>query len=214
MRRRGDAQKVLRAWGVWVLLGILVCVSFAVWEEDVRALFDRALAASSSHRIWTAAVLFAVLASDIFLPVPSCLVSTLCGTLLGFFWGTGVSCAAMTLSATAGYVLGRGASALAQHVHAQTETHLDALSKAWGPRVLLLLRPVPVLAECSLVYAGFRRFPVLPCLFWTLAGNAGISLVYAALGAWGRRTESSLPAFGVVVLFSAIALAAQRLAKR
>jgi hypothetical protein len=36
----------------------------------------------------------------------------------------------------------------------------------------------------------------------TALGNAGVSLVYAAVGAWGRLSAAFLPAFGVSILLS------------
>lgn len=189
----------------WTALIAAVLVPFFLYEREVAQLIDAGLAAAGDNRLLVALVLFAVLASDIFLPVPSCLASALCGALLGPWLGFGVSFAAMTASAAAGYLLGRFFESLARRFTGDPGARLGSSAAAWGPRLLLVFRPVPVLAECSAVYAGIRRWPPAACAFWTLLGNAGVSAVYAVLGHLGRTSDSPLPAFAAVIVLSAIA---------
>lgn len=203
-----------RAVAAWVLLMAAVLIPFFFWADGVQAQFETLLAAAAGNRALVALVLFAVLASDLFLPVPSCLASALCGALLGPWLGFAVSFAAMGGSAAAGYLLGRFFAAAARRMAGDALAAVESSGGVWGPRLLLVFRPLPVLAECSAVYAGLRRWPAGACCVWTLVGNAGVSAVYVALGAAGRTSDSPLPAFGAVLVLSAGAFVLDRCLSR
>jgi uncharacterized membrane protein YdjX (TVP38/TMEM64 family) len=196
---------VFRTLVVWALLTTAVLIPFFFWADDVQAYFESLLAAAEGNRALVALILFAVLVGDLFLPVPSCLASALCGAFLGPWLGFWVSFAAMGVSAAAGYLLGRFFAAAARRVTGTAHAALEVSGAVWGPRLLLVMRPLPVLSECSAVYAGLCRWPVGACFAWTMAGNAGISAVYAGLGYVGRASDSPLPAFGAVIALSALA---------
>ena len=68
---------------------------------------------------------------------------------------------------------------------------------------LLLLRPVPVLAEASVLFAGIARLPPGRAALELLMGNAVVSAVYAGVGAWGRTTDSMLPAVAALCMVAA-----------
>lgn len=203
-----DSRRLMRGAAWWTALVVAVLVPFFLYEREVRSFLDTALAVADGNRILIAFVLFALLASDVFLPVPSCLAGALCGALLGPWIGFAVSFAAMTAGAALGYAVGCGFGSLARRLTGDSHDILDAASPVWGPRLLLLLRPVPVLAECSTVYAGIRRWPLASCAMWASVGNAAISAVYAVLGHWGRTDDSPLGAFAAVIALSAISFLA------
>ena len=73
------------------------------------------------------------------------------------------------------------------------------------PIFLLAMRPVPVLAECSIVYAGIRHYSVTQCAFWTTLGNIVVSAVYAGIGAFGVERDSVFPAFLATAILSGLA---------
>ena len=75
---------------------------------------------------------------------------------------------------------------------------------------LLLLRPVPVLAEASVLFAGIARLPPGRAALELLMGNAVVSAVYAGVGAWGRTTDSMLPAFAATLAVAALCMVAAR----
>ncbi len=65
--------------------------------------------------------------------------------------------------------------------------------------------PVPVLAEASVLFAGmskmnFRRFLIISTL-----SNLGISIVYAAVGAYSVSENSFLLAFAGAIIIPAVA---------
>ena len=83
-------------------------------------------------------------------------------------------------------------------------------AERYGDWVIIVLRPVPVLAEASLVFAGMagmggRRFAML-----TSCANLGVSAAYAGVGAYAVNAESFLLAFAGSI---AVPLAAMGLAR-
>ena len=190
-----------------LLMGVcvVIIVPFILWEEPIEAFFQDFGALEGQARWLSAAILFGALALDIFLPVPSSLVSTLFGMLLGVGWGWLGSFLAMNVSAAIGYWLGARGSALARRALGEAESALltDFFARR-GPMALVALRAVPVLAEASCLFAGMARAPVGKSALALLLGNAAVSLMYALVGAWGREVDAMLPAFGASLLLSGV----------
>lgn len=188
---------------IWAILITIVLIPFFIFEERINSWINVLISENSGNTFALAAILFAVLASDIFLPVPSCLLSAMCGAFLGPVLGFIVSFAAMSVSGVIGFFIGSTASSLAHKLISDNEKSLESNAKS-GPFMLFILRPVPVLAECSCVYAGLRRYNFAKCVVWLSVGNAVISAVYAVIGHFGRANDSFVPAFAAVVVLSGI----------
>ncbi len=168
-----------------LVVGGVILLMFGLWGEAIDAWMRGAVRHAGENRALIALILFAVLASDIFLPVPSCLASTLCGCLLGAYLGFAVSFAAMSASAAVGYALGRlGGERVRRLIGENDFRTLEALHRRGGAALILGLRPVPILAETSVLFAGFAKVPVKKAVLFIALGNALVSAVYAALGAW------------------------------
>jgi len=200
-----------------LLAGVLlaIIVPFLLFGEAIDAWTASLIHEADAHPWVTGTALVLLLASDIVLPVPSSLVSTACGLTLGFAGGACASFVGMSLSVAAGYALGRSASAAARRMIGQRESDLlAAFHRRHGVWMLLALRPVPVLAEASVLFSGIVRQPAAGVAAATALGNAGVSLVYAAVGTWGRLSDSFLPAFAASMVLSGLALAAMRRRQR
>ena len=190
----------------WTLLmGLvlaLIVVPFVLFGEQIEA-GTGAFLEDAEQRPWlNAAVLGGLLAADILLPVPSSIVSTGCGMVLGFLAGTLVSLAGMSISCAAGYALGRVARPAAERLLGPREAvRLEALRGRFGDWLIVLTRPVPVLAEGAVLFAGMGRMP--PARFFALStlANLGISAAYALIGA---STRSFLVAFVAAVALSGL----------
>lgn len=195
--------KNFKSMAIWAILITIVLIPFFIFEESVNNRINVLVSENGGNTFALAAILFAVLASDIFLPVPSCLLSAMCGAFLGPVLGFIVSFAAMSVSGVIGFFIGSTASSLARKLISDNEKSLKSNAKS-GPFMLFILRPVPVLAECSCVYAGLRRYNFTKCLVWLSVGNAVISAVYAVIGHFGRANDSFVPAFAAVVVLSGI----------
>ena len=66
----------------------------------------------------------------------------------------------------------------------------SALMQRYGELALVLCRPVPVLAEASVVFAGLVRANYGRFVRLTAVSNLGIAAGYAAVGAFSRRLDS------------------------
>ena len=196
---------------LWGLLIGLVLLPFFLFEAQFNALAAQ-ITQSGTSRSVAAAGIFALLALDIFLPVPSSIVSTGAGVILGFGQGAAVVWGGMMAGCLIGYGTGvRAASTARRITGAESLTRAEALMRRYGDLAIVLCRPVPVLAEASVVFAGivrarFARFAALSAI-----SNLGIALGYAAFGAYSMRLDSFLMAFVGALLLPGIALGISRL---
>lgn len=182
-------------------LAALVLVPFALYDESVRQQVD-ALLRPGARRPLVAAVVMALLAADVFAPVPSSLVSTASGLLLGWFPGAACAWAGMQAGAALGYGFGRsaGVAAVKRLVGDSELARASVWQRRWGAAALIATRAIPVLAESSLILAGTTRMPVRRFLALVSASNAVIAVVYAGLGAYAAETEAFLLAFASSIL--------------
>jgi uncharacterized membrane protein YdjX (TVP38/TMEM64 family) len=148
-----------------------------------------------------------VLAADILLPVPSSMVATLGGAELGIALGTLCAFLGMTAGSLAGWWLGAtaGARALARLDVADREA-LERRQQRLGPLLVVLTRPLPLVAEAAALVAGGTGMPLRDFLPAAASGNLAIALVWSAAGALGRSADS-LPLALVWSLVIPVALA-------
>ena len=188
--------KALIRWSsALVLVLLLIMVPFFLWEESLRGWSEGKLKTFWSP--WAVGVLLAtLLAGDLVLPVPSSVLSTASGALLGFWLGTFVTWVGMTTGCWIGYVLGAGPGrkATQQLVGTKEIARIATLHTHIGDLVVVVFRAVPVLAEVSVIFAGVAGISAKRFLLLVGLANAGIAIVYAAIGAFALTTESFLPA--------------------
>ena len=211
--KTGGISANFRRAAVWAALVAAVLVPFFLFEETINAWISARVDDCAGNTGAVAVLLFAVLAFDIFLPVPSCLVSSMCGMFLGAWLGFGVSFAAMTASSLAGFLIGRFAAPLGERILGDDLETMERQAASRNAVMLFFMRPVPVLAECSCVYAGLKRYPWGASVLWMIAGNAVVSAVYAVIGSRGRADDSFVPAFAAVAVLSGLGFLWQVLAK-
>lgn len=163
----------------------LILVPFALFEAPITEWTREWLARPQAF--WVLGLgIAALLASDVLLPVPSSLVSIGAGAMLGFAGGMVASTAGMTLGCAVGYWVGqRGARRPAERLLGGGEiAKLERVQARWGEWMVLVMRPVPVLAEASVVFAGMGAMRYSRFLLMTTIANAAISAVYAWMGAF------------------------------
>jgi uncharacterized membrane protein YdjX (TVP38/TMEM64 family) len=196
---------------LWSLLLALVLVPFLVFEKQFEQLATW-LAQGNASGWTTAAAIAGLLAFDVFLPVPSSIVSTAAGVLLGFWRGAAIVWIGMTAGCLIGYAFGARAAGAARRLVgdaslARTATVMDR----HGQWALVLCRPIPVLAEASVVFAGLVRTPRAPFVALTAGSNLGIALAYAAVGAYSMEAQSFLLTFLGALALPGLALVAGKL---
>ena len=178
-------------WAIlWVLLIAIVLLPFVLFGEQFEE-FGKQITRSGTSRSLVAAAVFTLLALDVFLPVPSSIVSTGAGVLLGFWGGTTVVWTGMMAGCLLGYAVGsRGSTAAQRLVGEDGIARAAQLVKRYGDLTIVLCRPVPVLAEASVVFAGLVRAHYGRFVRLTATSNLGIAAAYAAVGAYSRRLDA------------------------
>jgi len=154
-----------------------------------------------------------VLATDVFLPVPSSAVSTFAGQRLGFLAGALASWTGMTCGAVTAFALARRwGKPLAERLAGPDEfARMERLSDRQGARLIALTRALPVLAEASVLVLGAARLSWKKFLPVTMLSNLGLSAVYAAFGALSRDAGVELTA---LIASMALPLLAAALARQ
>lgn len=198
----------LRGW-LWIaaLLLAAILVPFALWDGAITS-WSTAVIDGDGAAAWIAAVMGGLLAVDVLLPVPSSILSTAAGYRFGFLAGAAVSWCGMTVGCALAYAVGSGLG----HGPSERLVGEEAMARAreamrgnaaW---VLAALRPVPVLAEASVLLAGISRMPLRRFAVVTVLANLGVSLAYAWVGSRSAEVGSFLLAFGGAMLLPGAAL--------
>ena len=203
----------------WSLMGlallVLILVPFALWEESVVAVAERWLR-EGTGRLTVAVAVPTLLALDVVLPVPSSVVATGSGVLLGLGQGASVAWLGLQLGAAMGYLVGRtlGIPAARRLVGPAELERAERSHSRWGPVSLLACRAVPVLAESSVIVAGAVRMPLRRFVWLTGLPNAAIALVYASVGAYALEVRAFLLAFVASIALPGLLMGAYRAAER
>jgi 3-dehydroquinate synthase len=154
-----------------------------------------------------------ILATDLVLPVPSGPVSTLAGSQLGIVAGTLASTIGMTVGGVIAFALARrwGRPLAEQFAGAAAIDGLAASTSTHGIWLVLLTRPLPVLAEAGVLLVGTLQMSWRNFLSTLLASNLVIAAVYAILGHYASDQD-----WLVIAVCAAVALpfGATFLAKR
>jgi uncharacterized membrane protein YdjX (TVP38/TMEM64 family) len=152
-----------------------------------------------------------LLSTDIFLPIPSSVVSTLGGWKLGVVGGTAASFAGLSAGAAIGFALARrwGRPFAARFSRPEELERTQRIAQQFGPTVLVLTRAVPVLAEASVLLMGLHNLSWRRFLPPVLSSNLGLAVAYSAFGRVAEQHGWFPLALGVAialpVLFAALA---------
>ena len=161
-----------------------------------------------------AAAEIGVLAADIILPVPSSLVATLGGASLGVAVGTLCGSVGLTIGSLAGWLLGRIAGRRSlEALDAHERAAVAERRRTLGPLLVVVSRPLPILAEAVALMAGAAGMTWPTFLAAAAPANGVIALAWSLAGAYGRNADSlqwvALAAVAVPAVIAA-AVAASR----
>ncbi len=179
-----DLLKPLLLVAVVLLVPIIPFLGFGPWLEER---IENGLRGTLPPAVVALAVI-GLLSTDVFLPIPSSVVSAVAGNALGTVAGATASWVGMSLGAIFGFALARafGRALALRFAGGEDLDRIDRASDRFGPLVVVLARPVPVLAEASVLFLGTTRLAWQPFLVAALLSNLGIAIVYAALGSFVR----------------------------
>ena len=197
------------------ILGIFACIiiPFLLWGDQLSQWIEVSLNSPQAGPV-VLAICVVSLATDVVLPIPSSIVSTAAGYLLGFWGGTAASTLGMSLGCLLGYLLGDklGTPLAARFIKPADFALIAGRLRAAPFFWLVLLRPIPVLAEASCLVAGTAKVQTSGFLLWTTVANFAISLVYAAVGS--KAVEARAALVVALALPAALMLAARMFRKR
>src|SRR5258706_230070 len=149
----------------------------------------------------SATTIIALLAADLFLPIPSSLIMVLSGAAFGVGWGALLSLIGSVGGEWLGFELVRhyGRRASARIVG---DDEIDRLSRVFarhGAAAVAVTRALPVVMETMSVVAGLSTMTRRMFLVASLLGTAPIVFVYAYAGAVSRQTGSLVPAIVMLI---------------
>jgi uncharacterized membrane protein YdjX (TVP38/TMEM64 family) len=196
-----------RTLAVLGLVMVAVILPFMVSGEALDAWARAAFAPGRPLGLAAQASCVGLLAGDVLLPVPSSLVSATATVAWGPWRGGALVAVGMTLGSIFGCALGRwaGRERVRRWLGPSEDERLRRLYERHGEWIVLTLRPVPVLAEASAVFAGVGRMPWGRYLALSTVANVVVALFYAAAGAWLR---GAAPDAGLTLLLAVLAATA------
>ena len=208
-----------------VLTAILLFAVFSglyVWFEDsgwLTASTVRAWITGLQASPWAvpavAAAVFGLLLVDIVLPVPSSVVMTLAGMVLGVWGGALASfLGAMGAALTAYWACRLGGAAAFERMSGSQETRkVEAWFERYGVFAIILSRPVPMLTEVLSCLAGLSGMRHRVFVLAATLGTLPVCLVYSIAGHYGGLANP-WPAVVVALGIPAAGWAALRIANR
>jgi uncharacterized membrane protein YdjX (TVP38/TMEM64 family) len=144
-----------------------------------------------------------LLVVDVVLPVPSSLVMIAHGAAFGPLIGTVLSLAGSLGAALLGFGLGRrGGAALDRLVSPGERRRADALLDRWGLLAVLVTRPVPLLAETTVILAGTSRLGWGRTALAAALGSLPAALLYALAGSVAAGLANPVAVFALVLLLA------------
>jgi uncharacterized membrane protein YdjX (TVP38/TMEM64 family) len=155
---------------------------------------------------WRAALIgFALLVSDVLLPIPSSIIIMMLGKLFGTPMGTAISLAGTMGSVIIAFALGRcGGKFIERGISNEERARADSLLKKYGALVIIVTRPIPLLAESVGLVAGTTSMSWRTLLLASLMGNLPACAIYAAAGSVAGDFNSPAVTFGVVLLTAGV----------
>ncbi|MES2649097.1 MAG: VTT domain-containing protein [Bacteroidota bacterium] len=200
--------------GLGLLVLIIILVPFFLFHQQIDRFTGQLLITSGQHLLYTALILSLLLAADILLPVPSSMVSIGAGYLLGVTNGTIVSFVGMAIGCVIGYALGKQSINSMKWLNAETKNKMEYFFKRFGKWAIIIARPVPVLAEASVFFAGISGMNFNAFMIISSFANLGLAFTYAAVGHYAVSVNSSLLAFAGAILLPGIALLCEQVFKK
>ncbi len=135
---------------------------------------------------------FAVLTSDIILPVPSSVVMFTNGYVLGLFYGALLSIVSLMISSYLGYYIGKFTS---RGLKTEADLKANQILEKYGTLAILMSRGIPILSESICIVCGYNRMPLKRYLTYNLIGFVPLSFLYAFCGSMGYEKDIFLLSF-------------------
>ncbi len=187
--------------GVFALIFALVNLTGLLSVADIRAYLEQIQHAGKLKIFIIVAVL---LASDVFLSVPTILIVTYAGHILGFGWGVLATTIGMLASGTIAYLLCRFSGSKMLRVLIKNKKQIDEVNRIFhrlGFGMLIIARALPMLPEATCCLSGMMKFNFLKFLLYYVLGTLPYAAVLTYLGSISSA-GNPYPAFiGIGVVY-------------
>lgn len=182
--RSGRRWPIALTYAAWI--AILIAISalpYIFFDGDFTRIVEQAMTEESS-RIAAASIGIVLLVADLLLVIPSGLIIALMAALLGGVIGAIVGAIGLSLACALGFWIGRSIKGDFSDNPAEQRqfTYAKDLIRRNGVIILSACRPIPVLAELSVIAAGALGLPMRSVMMATVLANVGLASVYAGLG--------------------------------
>lgn len=200
-----ETQMKFRLILLAVTVIILLLIPFVLFGDSLENWTNNFFQSMPTNLIASIVIGF-LLSIDIVAPIPSSIVSTAGGYFLGFIGGTIISFTGMTISCLIGYWIGTrfGRPVAFRFADPKEISRFESLQKKYGDWILIFSRSVPLLAETSVLFAGIGCMKFTRFILMVTLSNLGISMVYAAAGAYSAHINSFLLAFAAAIIFPGV----------
>jgi len=187
---------------VATILGVALALFLGAEAFDIPLLTDPTPTLEHGS-VMSALVGVGLLIADVALPVPASLVMIAQGARFGVVVGTMLSLLGGTGAALVGFAIGRrGGPLLARLVPAGERERADQLLERWGMVAIIVTRPVPLLAETTVIMAGASSMGWSRGVTAAVAGSLPAALLYALTGATAASFEQGSLVFGLVLVIA------------
>lgn len=172
----------------------------------------RGMSEQPPSRAMTFALVVGLLSTDILLPIPSSVISTLSGWQLGWLIGSLATWIGMNAGAVIGFAMSKtwGKPLALWFCKREDLDRMQALISAYGPTILVLTRAMPVFAEASVLIAGIHRLSWDRFVPAIVLSNLGIAVAYSWFGDYAERHQWLPLAMGVAVAVPVLVAAMAR----
>ncbi|HYE54908.1 MAG TPA: VTT domain-containing protein [Chitinophagaceae bacterium] len=188
-----------------ILIPITVTISVIIATfllfDDLEVFFTGLLQQAKETPDTYALLSFLVLASDVFLPVPSSIIMFTNGYVLGTGYGTVLSLLSVTAGAVVGYYLGKFT---ALGLRSGSDEKANGIISSYGALAILITRSIPVLSETISITCGFNRMPFKKYVAYNVLGYLPLCLIYAVCGRVGYDRNIFLISFGSSIVIAVV----------
>ncbi|MEM9410475.1 MAG: VTT domain-containing protein [Planctomycetota bacterium] len=174
---------------LWLISLLVVCIIPVLLFSEARQDYFEAIVEAEYvvDKPWLSSlIVVGLFAGDIFLPIPSTAVCAVAGKLFGTVLGSLLCWLGLNISSAIGYGLGwfLGFKAIRRFSSDEDVRSVQADIQRWGIWSIIGFRPLPILAEASVLMLGAYRYPFRQ--FWPpiLVANLLVATCFVGLGSW------------------------------
>lgn len=176
------------------IMTLLVLLFFVAEILHLPFLTDSRFTQVAGQQMWWIGMLLLVI--DVLVPVPSSLVMITLGSSFGILWGSLFSFCGVMGAAILGFALGRFSKPAIRFLLSESDQKkTNSFIDQWGIVAIIITRPMPLLAETTVLMAGTTGLSWKKLVLASVIGNVPIAILYAWTGAAARSINGGLWSF-------------------